>query len=515
MNQANFLKSVGIVTLVTIIGKLLGFGRETFMAAYFGTSFEADAYYVASVIPNILFAAIGMAITTGMIPLYLESKKNDEQLAKEQVGSITALFTIFTVVITAICLIFTRELISLIAPGFTDDARYIDLSVKLTRIMLPVTIFLVLTSVAKGILNANKKFLSPAAVPVANNLVIIISIILLTKEYGIYGVTIGTLIGGIAQFVVQLPSLKNHPIKFNFQFKKHKEYIVNTFAMFFPVIVAGITFQFMEIFNRMIASGLEEGSISALNYSMKLMYLPLSILLMSLITVFYPNLVEAAQENTARFLNLFWKGFISIAVVTIPVMVVMVVGAYPLIELIFERGIFNSDDTAMTSHSFFYYSIGLIFIALREYLVRNFLVLKKSKVVMYTSIIAVILNVIISYTLSQYMGHAGVALGTSISFALQLIILTTVLYKHFGPEELDHKKYGLDIIKLISLFGILFVVGEILFNTLLVQWSTSLGQLIVLTSVVFALFFGLAYLLRISELTALINQLKAKVIKQK
>ncbi|KGX94085.1 hypothetical protein N781_01615 [Pontibacillus halophilus JSM 076056 = DSM 19796] len=513
MKQRGFLKSVGIITLITILGKLLGFGRETFMAAYFGTSYEADVFYVASVIPNILFAAVGMAITTGMIPLYIEARNRDKQLANEQVGALSMLFILITLVLTTVSFLFTPQLFRLIAPGFTDHPEYIELGVKLTRIMLPVAVFLVLTSIAKGILNANKKFFSPAAVPLANNLVIILSIILLTNFYGIYGVTIGTLVGGIAQFLVQYPSLRPYNVKLNTNFKKHKQYIKDSIYMFFPVIISGITFQFMEVFNRVIASGLEEGSISALNYAMKLMYLPLSVLLMSLITVFYPNLVEAAQENMDRFFKLFWKGFMTIAVATIPFMVVMIIGSYPLIEFIFKRGVFDANDTFMTSSAFFYYSIGLVFIALREFIVRSFLALKQSKVVMYTSIVAVITNIIISYSLSQIMGHTGVALGTSISFMLQLLILLTVLNKKSTLDKKQSSAYFIDLLKLALLFAVPFGLAQWVYNVGVSEMDSTLVQLSILTAVVFLLFAITAYSLRVQQFITLVNMGIKKVKK--
>ncbi|WP_044746850.1 murein biosynthesis integral membrane protein MurJ [Bacillus alveayuensis] len=511
MSNNTLVKSVGLVTIITIIGKLLGFGRETFMAAYFGTSYEADLYYVASVVPNILFAAIGMAITTGMIPLYIENKKKNPKLAYEEVSALSTLFIVLSFIVTSVCMIFTYQLVKIIAPGFQNEPEHMDLAVSLTRIILPVSFFLVLSSLAQGILNANKKFLAPAMVTIPNNLIIIGSIILFTNSYGIYGVAVGTLLGGISQYLIQYPSLKNDRIKLNFQFKKHKKYIINNLKLFFPIIIAGVTFQFIEIFNRILASGLNEGSISALNYSMKLMYLPLSVLLMSIITVIFPNLVEAANNKTTMFKEDVWKGFITLCLITLPIAVVMIIEAVPLVKIVFERGAFTEEDTQKTAHSFIFYSAGLIFIASREYLVRCFLAIKASKIIMVTSVISLFFNISISFLLSKIMGHGGIALGTSLSFTLQTFILLIIIGKKLTLSKEDWIKWGKGIIKLIIL-SLFLIIGSLFIHKYISGIFNSFIELLIMTSIIFTLFFLITYFLKFAELVHIFNNIRKKFI---
>lgn len=512
MSSKNLIKSVGIVTLATVIGKLLGFGRETFMAAFFGTSYEADIYYVASVIPNILFAAIGMAITTGMVPLYIENRKKSPELANEQASVIATLFLLFSIIITVICFIFAPQLVSLVAPGFTDNPEHMDLAINLTRIMLPISVFLVLSSLAQGILNANKKFLAPALVTIPNNLIIILSIVLFTSTYGIYGVTIGTLIGGVSQYLIQYPSLKGNRLKINFNFKKHKEYIKKNVKLFLPIIIAGVSVQFIEVFNRIFASSLDEGSISALNYSMKLLYLPLSVLLMSIITVLFPNLVESAKEDLNQFISNVWRGFMALSLVTIPIAIVMIIDAENLVSIVFERGVFTHDDTVKTAYSFVFYSAGLIFIATREYLVRCFLALDKSRIIMYTSLFAMVFNIIASYILLQYLDHGGIALGTSLSFVLQTVVFLFLLKNTLKVDKNTLKEYGRDILKLFILIIVLFIIG-LSIKPLLNMINNSLFEVIILTFIIFGSFALLAILLKINELIFMANILRRKFLK--
>ena len=137
-----------------------------------------------------------------------------------------------------------------------------------------------------------------------SNLIIIVFTIFTTSQLGIYGVAIGTLIGAAFQFLIQYPQFKQYNIKLNFSFRKHLVKLKSSFVLLFPVVVTSLGAQLNEVINRVVASGLPEGSISALNYSNKLMYLPLSVIAMSIITVLYPSIVEAFKVNKDKFTTL-------------------------------------------------------------------------------------------------------------------------------------------------------------------------------------------------------------------
>src|SRR3954465_4963426 len=102
----NIVKAVGLVTIVTVIGKLLGFGRESVIAAYYGASAQSDVYFVAAVIPTLLFAAISMAITTGIVPIYIEKKKKNKAEAANLISALGTLLLVISIVFIALCIVF-------------------------------------------------------------------------------------------------------------------------------------------------------------------------------------------------------------------------------------------------------------------------------------------------------------------------------------------------------------------------------------------------------------------------
>ena len=136
--------------------------------------------------------------------------------------------------------------------------------------MLPSICFLALTTIATGVLNSHKRFIAPALTGTAQNIIIIMSTFILAKSYGVVGLAIGVLLGSVFQFLVQYPSFSKYDIRFNFSFRQEKTRIKDTLILFYPIIISSFAVQLIGVTDRMISSGLEEGSVSALNYANKL-----------------------------------------------------------------------------------------------------------------------------------------------------------------------------------------------------------------------------------------------------
>jgi putative peptidoglycan lipid II flippase len=491
--EKNILKAAGLVTIVTIVGKLLGFGREAIIAAYFGASSLSDVYFVAAVIPTILFTALSLAISTGIVPIYVEERKRNSEEAEQLISALGTLLLIIAIVITIIGSLFAPVITKMVSPGFKGDQ--LDLAITLTRIMLPSFFFFVLSSIATGVLHANQKFLAPAMITVPSNLIIILFTIFTTSQLGVYGLAIGTLVGAMFQFIIQYPQFKQYNIKLNFSFKKYINQFKSSFILLLPIIIASVAVQFNEVINRVVASGLPEGSISALNYSNKLMYLPLSVIVMSIITVLYPSIVHAVKENKNEAATLVLNGIRMIVLISIPIVLVMLVSGSTLIELAFQRGAFSPLDTERTTYSFFFYTIGLIFVALREYFVRCFLALEETKVIMVSSTTAVLINIILSIFLAKFLQHGGVALGFTISMLYQTILLAFILKKKI---EIEKGKLNFTIYELLKMSLLFFVSFFILrwFEPLLHELNNFV-HLSLITLLTLIMFIVGSYLLKI------------------
>ena len=503
----NIVKAVGLVTIVTVIGKLLGFGRETVIAAFYGASAQSDVYFVAAVIPTLLFAAISMAITTGLVPIYIEERNKDKAEASRMMSALSTFLFVISVVFIALCMLFAPWLTKLFAPGFTG--AQLDLAVDLTLIMLPSFCFFVLSAIATGVLNANKQFFAPAMVTIPSNLIIILFTVVSTASLGIYGVAIGTLIGAVFQFLIQYPQFRQHKIGLNFSFKKYMGKFKTSFIILLPVIVTSITAQINEIINRVVASGLPEGSISALNYSNKLMYLPLSVIAMSIITVLYPSIVQAVKDRKDdEYSSLVLNGMRTIIYICIPIVLVMTVSGRTVVEIAFQRGAFDAQDTDKTTYALIFYMIGLIFVALREYFIRCVLALDNSKILMVSSTTAVAINITLSFVLSKFLSHGGVALGFTISMLYQAIVLGLFIKKNTSFEASKVRFTLVEIGKMAIMTVIMiFALGYV--ETLLTGFNKYLHlTIIVIATGIF--YVILSYLFKIKAFQYVLGFVKKK-----
>lgn len=155
------LFNTALITIGAITSKILGFIREVAIAAFFGASYLVDAYLVASIIPRLLFGVISEAITTTIIPLITEYKvKLGQKSVTELINSITTILVLVSVLIILLGEFFAHYLVYFIAPGFEGEA--IDITIKMTRVMLPMIIFLGLSGLAAGMLQSQKRFLFPS-----------------------------------------------------------------------------------------------------------------------------------------------------------------------------------------------------------------------------------------------------------------------------------------------------------------------------------------------------------------
>jgi putative peptidoglycan lipid II flippase len=499
-----FVKAVGFVTVISAIGKVLGFIREAIIAAYFGTTTLADVFFVANLLPTILFTAVGTAIQAGIIPLYVEEREKSQSAADWLMSILGTFFLIISVVITLLAILFAKPLVHLVAPGFTEEQR--QLTTLLVQIMSPSICFLALTSIATGVLNANKRFVLPAFTATAHNIVIIIATVVLAKSYGVVGLSVGVLIGAASQFFIQYPQLRQYDIHFQRSFWQERERVKSTVYMFYPIIIASLAVQLNGVVDRIISSGLEEGSVSALNYGSRLMWLPLSVILTPLITVLYPSIVEAAIKGHREFMELVAKGVRMIVFLSVPFLVVMLTCGQILIELAFERGAFDQQATVITTQTFFFYSTGLIFFALRDYLMNCFYALKATKIAMYTCILTVLFNVILSISLAKVLSAGGIALASSLSMFVQTLLLLVYLWRKTKPDLLILSSFIKEIGKLILLFFMILLLIFCIFEVLPVL--TGIVKLITVTIFTFGLYALGAIILKVREVQFILKNTK-------
>lgn len=428
-----FLKSASIVASGTLFSRLLGLVREQIFAYYFGAGFATDAFQIAFRIPNLLrnLFAEG-AMSSALVPIYTKLRAQEgEDRAYILTSNLFTALALLLGIIAILGMIFADGLVSLYAPAFKEVPGKHELTVALTRILCPFLPFVGMAAVCMGILNARDKYVIPAAAPSMFNVMSILAAFticpLVAHFYGvnpIYGMAIGATLGGLMQWLVQVPALRKEGFSYlpqiNFIDPAMKKMLLMMGAGTFGLAATQINI----LVNSALASGQGDGAVSWLNYAFRLMQFPIGVFGVAISTVTLTRVSQNVAEGDQVAIQ---KSLVSalrmVFFLTIPSAVGLAVLGIPIISVIYERGKFTSDSTYATSLALAGYSLGLSAYAGVKVLVPALYSFGKARAVMLSSAASVVLNVLFSWILIKPFGFAGLALATSISALLNFALL--------------------------------------------------------------------------------------------
>lgn len=497
--------------IATIIAKILGFGREVVLASVYGTSMYSDIYITSMNIPIVIFAAIGSAMATTFIPMYftVEQDKGTEE-ALNFTNNIFNIVIILCVLLGIMGLLFTEQLVKIFAIGFEGET--LRIAVKFTRILITGIVFTGLSYMMTAYLQIRNNFTIPGLLSIPKNVIIIISIILSTK-FGPFTMVWGTLIGMASEFLFQYPYAKKYGYKYKMNLNLKDSYLRKTLYLLGPILIGIAVNQVNTMIDRTLASTLAEGSISALNYANKLNTFVQGLFIMSITSVIYPRLAKLSSEkNKNKFIETIVTSINSVIILIIPISVGAIVLSTPIVELLFQRGEFDAIATSMTSGALVMYSIGMFAVALTDILGKVFYALQDTKTPAISGIISVFINIILNLILVRYLKHLGLALATSISsmiYILLLFIKLKIKLSNFGQKEMLNTSIKALISAVImgifvnNIYNYLVSIIRLTFITKLMV----LGVVVLLGGIVY---LGLIYILKVREVNLFIKIVKKK-----
>ncbi|MBN2332721.1 MAG: murein biosynthesis integral membrane protein MurJ [Deltaproteobacteria bacterium] len=433
-SKGNILRAAGIVSGATFLSRILGFVRDMITAHYLGTSFTADAFFVAFRIPNLLRRLFGEgSLTASFIPVfssYLAAGKKEE--AKEIAQTALTLVAAILVLVTIAGICFSPLIISLIAPGFHDNPEKFQLAVLLNRIMFPYILLISLVALAMGILNSVDHFLAPALAPVLLNICMIGAVFLLSLPLGnpALALAVGVLLGGLAQLALQVPFLRKKGFSLAPKYHFRHPAIGRILKLMGPSLVGLAITQITIFVNTLLASLLMDGSISYLYYADRLVQFPLGVFAVALGTAILPALSrQASKQQWEDFSQTFSLAIRGLFFITLPAMTGLIILSKPIIYVLFQRGNFDATSTAMVAQTMIAYTCGLWAYAALRIVVPVFYSLQDAKTPVKVGGVALIINIVAALALMLPLKHIGLALATAISSAANIIILIYLLAK--------------------------------------------------------------------------------------
>lgn len=511
--MSNLAKSAFWLMVVTMLSKVLGFGREIILGYFYGTSAYSDVYIVSMNIPLVLFASIGGALATTFIPLYQEVlNERGEERALKFSNNIMSIVIILSVLLGILGYIFAEPLVKLFAMHYTGEK--LILAVKFVRIMIGGVVFIGLSNLMTSYLQIQGNFTIPGMIGLPNNIVVIISIILSAVTGNIYILAIGTLIGLSTQFLFQVPFAIKRGYRFKATIDLKDEYLKKMLWLVIPVFIGVAVNQVNTMVDRSLASGLGDGVITALNNANRLNLFVMGLFITTLGAVIYPTLSKLSSENNKeKFAESVANSVNCVNLLVMPATIGAIVLATPVVRILFERGAFNDKSTALTATALVFYSVGMVGFGLRDILSKVFYSLKDTKTPMVNGMIAVALNIVLNIALVKVMGHGGLALATSLSAIICIFLLFRSLKKKIGYYGQDKIRatFIKTLIASLVMGVVTYFVYKFLFGMLglgFIQEAISLGVSIAIGGVIY---LALIIVFKVEEVNMAIDMIKKKL----
>ena len=429
--KEKMLRSTMMVTLVIILSKAFGFVRDMVTTSYFGLSFENDAYnsaYSLFYLPVLLFNS---CISATFIPLFLDERaKKGEKAANRFASNAINLFAAASIVVTVLFIALSKPLVTLVYQGF-DEAK-IEATAKLLRVMVMALVFNVTSISLASLLNAAEKYISAQLTGFPLSLCVIVASVCFSERFGIIAVAWGVFAANVLQFLILIPFLtgwfKYHPVM-----DIRDENFRRLMKLAVPAMFAMGISELNHMIDRMLASGLAEGTLSAMTSAYRLVTFVQGVLVVPLTTIMFSKMSKRVAEGDERgALDMLLSSVTSLMSVVLPIVAIGFVLSGDVIRFAYMRGKFTADDVVITAGILSFYLIGIPGFGIRDFLSRMFHALKDTKTPFLVSIAVVASNIILNVILRALMGANGLALATSIASYIGVTLLLILLKKRFG-----------------------------------------------------------------------------------
>ncbi len=513
LKRAGIAASAGLVSIATFLSRIGGLVREQLFASLMGAGFYSDAFVVAFRIPNLLRDLLAEgALSTAFVPTFTQRLLQGGKRDAYALGNLV--LTTLLVVTGGIALagmLFAHPIVSLIAPGFAATAGKLPLTVQLTRTLFPFLPMIALAAVLMGMLNAQQKFFVPALAPALFNLAAIaVGAVLFVfhtpAPQAVLWWTFAVLAGGLVQFAIQIPPLFRAGWRYRPVFRPRFDDpgLRQILRLMVPAFIGLSATQLNILINNVLASQLEQGSPSWINYAFRLMQLPIGVFGVAVATV---NLAAVSRDAAAGDMGSFRRNLASslklVAFLTLPATAGLVALREPIIALLYEHGRFTARDTEHTAAVLSAYALGLYAYASVKVMAPAYYALQASRIPLFASLLAVACNIVANLALYHSMGAPGLALGTSIGALANFGLLFVVFARRYGG--LRGLGLGSQIVRVAIASAAMGVACRLMSHALDARLGAGAGFmreiLVTLPPVALGvvLYLGLAWLLRVEE----------------
>ena len=449
----NVTRAAGVVSIAVMASRLLGLARETAIGYYFPSKTSADPFYLAFRIPNFLRDMFGEGILSkAFITTFLATEAEDgEEAAWNLTNRIFSLAFLVLIGIIVLGIIFAPVVVDVLARDNFDrnldniehfgfDSK-IELAVYLTQLMFPYLLFVSFAAIAMGLLNSKGRFGIPACASTFFNMSSVAVgiggyyLFPLIEIHPVTGMAIGVIVGGIAQFLIQVPSMYRVGYRYRPLLSLRDPRVLQVLHLIGPAVLGGAAVQVNLLTNTFFITS-DSGWLTWITRAYRVMHLPIGIFGVAISTVALPQLAKlVAAEETENFRNALSYSLRLMLVLTIPAGIGLMVLSEPICRLLYEWGATLEEDTIETAGLLFVYAFGLCGFSMLKIVTDGFYAYKDIRAPVIVSICAVVLNICLNYLFIYrefFLDPRAVVFSTVLTVTLNCAVLLLLLRHKVG-----------------------------------------------------------------------------------
>lgn len=429
------VKATVLLAGLQLLTQVLGLLRQVVIAAQFGTSEVMDGYLVALAVVGLIQLWVSLPINQVLMPIFRHDlARRGEQAAWANISILFNNFSLVLILIVALGWFAAPYLVQLVGLGLAEEMKAV--TTTLTQIMMISVLLMGMGTALSQILFAYERFLLPGLAGGMDNLVGIVVLLALSSTYGIYGLAAAFVIGDIALLMLQLPILwekrKLYVSKVNL---RHPE-MIEMGKLSFPLLLSTGGTQLERITDRIFASLLPVGSLSALAFAHRLVGVLQDFFIDPLQQATFPHFTKLSAEE--QFHTLSRQLFYYLRIVfflTLPIAVGVMMIAEDVVRVLYQRGAFDETSVHLTSQALFFYAIGFPAQALSRILNRTYFGFKDTRTPSKLALVRIGIKIVLSWILIYPLSHRGIALAESLSQIIRIIFLFLFLPDRVKGQE--------------------------------------------------------------------------------
>ncbi|TAK34137.1 MAG: murein biosynthesis integral membrane protein MurJ [Chloroflexota bacterium] len=525
-------KAAFIIMIGNIVSRLLGLVREQVIAGYFGGGANTDAFTAAGRVPMTIYdLLVGGMISAALIPVFSEYVGEDEEAGWRLFSAILSAMALVLCVVALVLGVLSGHVIAAIAGEYDRSTQ--GVAAQLLRLMVPALVFMGLSGVMTAFLYARRSFVFPAFATAAYNLGVILGAVLLTHYLGIVSLVVGTLLGALAQALLQLPGLGLRRGRMLPRPRLRHEALPRLMRLYVPVMAGLVVSAVGVMIDTRLASQTGEGNLAAMRFATTLIQFPLGLVAAAVSLAVLPSLSAHAsaavrtgetevgggeasqrQREARRLFNLtLSRGIRLVALGIFPAAAGLILLRTDIIALLFQRGAFVREDTLRTSTAFLFYSPGIIAAALDQLFIFAFYARKNTITPVIVGLAGVGVYMVVALSLVDRLGMPALAMANSVQWVAHAVIMFVLLWRSMGRVgdatvvATIVKAGAASLTMVAAIFALLTALGP--------SWGASGVGLVVrvggMGAVGLAVYVGVLWLLRTEEVNDLMLQARRRL----